>query len=121
MCKSLARMRAIAAHRQHFRCFYCGLPMWSNDVASFAAKYGLSRRLALQLQCTAEHLAPRSMGGTGSSANIVAACAFCNHKRHARPSAPDPAAYKQFVQQRVRRGRWLPASLPSTLRPRNLA
>ncbi|WP_255357719.1 HNH endonuclease [Rhodanobacter sp. Root627] len=95
--------------------------MWSNNVVSFAAKYGLSRRQALQLQCTAEHLIPRSMGGTASSVNIVAACAFCNHKRHARLTAPEPEAYKQFVQQRVRRGRWLPASLPGTLRPCNLA
>jgi len=121
MCKSLARARAKAACRQGFRCYYCGVPMWSAHLAAFAATYGVTQRQALQLKCTAEHLTPRSVGGSASRSNIVAACAYCNHKRHARPHALNPAAYKLFVQHRIRRGRWLLASLPSTLRTCALA
>ncbi|WP_339009581.1 HNH endonuclease [Aeromonas popoffii] len=34
------------------------------------------------LQCTGEHLQPRSNGGSNQPANIVAACRHCNGTRH---------------------------------------
>lgn len=115
MTKSIAHVRLLAAKRQNCQCYYCNLPMWNDSPEELISKYGLSKAQAKQLQCTAEHLHPKSLGGTNSQSNIVAACWYCNHKRHARLKPTDPSAYKHFVQQRISKGRWLAATLPKVL------
>lgn len=111
MPNSIAHVRLLAAQHQKYRCFYCNLPMWSANPEPFAIKYGLTMAQARQLQCTAEHLNPKSLGGVNSKSNIVAACWYCNHKRHARTQLLDPYTYRQLVQQRISKGRWMPAML----------
>jgi DNA-directed RNA polymerase subunit RPC12/RpoP len=61
---------------------------------------------AQRLRCTAEHLLPRSDGGSDLPENIVAACAHCNHTRHKRKRPPDPKTYRADVMRRVARGGW---------------
>jgi 5-methylcytosine-specific restriction endonuclease McrA len=96
---------------QEGRCHYCQYPMWVRDREAFAREYGLSLRVARHFQCTAEHLRPRSEGGRNSKSNIVAACLFCNQKRHQTKRPLEPAAYKRKVQSRLTKGRWNAALL----------
>ena len=116
MSKSYIGARNAAAKKQKYRCFYCSAPMWQKDLAAFAAAHQISTKKARFLQCTAEHLQPQSSGGKHTGDNIVAACFFCNNKRHARAKAPTPTVYKKFVQQRVLSGRWFLATLPDAIR-----
>ena len=115
MPNSLSRIRQRAAEHQKYRCYYCCLPVWCNTPDLFILTYGITKAQALQLQCTAEHLVPKNNGGTNSRSNIVAACWYCNHKRHARLQPLNPSAYKHYVQQRISKGRWLSATLPEIL------
>jgi 5-methylcytosine-specific restriction endonuclease McrA len=115
MSKSVSRARVAAARRQNYHCYYCDLPMWGVDRDAFIAKYGVTSRQASLLQCTAEHVIERCLGGSDSASNIVAACAYCNRKRHARPQPPDSTAYRRLVQRRVSHGHWLTATLPKSL------
>lgn len=115
MPNAIVRVRLLAAKRQNCQCYYCNLPMWNDSPEELISKYGLSKAQAKQLQCTAEHLHPKSLGGTNSESNIVAACWYCNHKRHARLKPTAPSAYRRFVQQRISKGRWLTATLPKAL------
>ncbi|WP_399272446.1 HNH endonuclease [Variovorax boronicumulans] len=83
--------------------------MWLVDPGAFAARYGLTRRQAEAHRCTAEHLHARCDGGRDGRENIAAACALCNHRRHAqRVVAPDPDAYRRLVLKRLRGGGWRP-------------
>ena len=105
--RSVSRLRFKAFHRQAGRCYYCGVQMWLGDVADFAVRHRLSRGVARWLQCTAEHLKPRSDGGRDSAQNIVAACSYCNLRRHkGRADAPTPDAYRHLIQLRLSRRRW---------------
>jgi hypothetical protein len=99
-----ARQRTMQA--QGGRCYYCAQPMWAKNADHFVARFGVSKRNAAEFQCTAEHLTPRSTGGTDDGRNIVAACRFCNRTRHRakRPLAPE--AFRAKVRQRVADGRW---------------
>jgi hypothetical protein len=106
MTKSLARSRAKAYARQSGRCFYCGLPMWTNDAREFASTHGITLAQARRLQCTAEHLEARQDGGSDSFSNIVAACRRCNHGRHRRKVVLPPDRYTQLVRKRMKQGRW---------------
>lgn len=106
MPANLAKPRAFAFRCQSGRCYYCDYPLLSGPVEPFAARFGISVAQAKLLRCTGEHLKPREEGGTNARINIVAACWFCNSRRHARPSAPNPDRYKQLVRKRVRQGRW---------------
>jgi len=106
MPSPLARPRTSAFNIQFGRCFYCGLPMLTGSPEKFAARYGITLAQANLLRCTGEHLVPHENGGTSAKTNIVAACWFCNSRRHRRPTAPAPAEYKQLVRQKVRQGRW---------------
>ncbi len=108
MTALLYRSRSRAFARQHGRCFYCGQPMWLGDSAPFQKRFNLSADAAQRFQCTAEHLHPRGEGGRDSRANIVAACVFCNRHRHKTQLPKGPAAYREYVQRRVARGRWGP-------------
>jgi len=115
MSQSLTTLRQLAARHQHYRCYYCSLPMWCNDPQAYMRAYGVSAAQAKLLQCTAEHLIPKCIGGTNSKLNIVAACRYCNAKRHARRQPMEPIEYKRFVHQRITKGGWLAATLPKTL------
>jgi hypothetical protein len=98
--------RKIAFNRQSGCCFYCKLPMWIEDPEAFARKYGMRKRRARLFQATAEHLIARCDGGTDVPANIVAACAYCNGRRH-RPKVPlDPVAYGLRVCKQLAAGKW---------------
>ena len=93
MNKSLSDLRIDAFVRQAGRCYYCTVLMWIDDGVSFARKHGLSSRVGRWLKCTAEHLLARRDGGRDSRDNIVAACLFCNLRRHrGRTKAPTPRA-----------------------------
>ena len=107
MGKSLLRFRLDAFRRQAGRCYYCTAPMWHEDCRAFAREYNLPERVCRQLQCTAEHLHARSDGGPDSRDNIVAACRWCNLRRHkGRKAAPSPGAFKTLVRRRLSLGRW---------------
>jgi 5-methylcytosine-specific restriction endonuclease McrA len=47
-------------------CVWCGHEPWREDLS-------------------AEHLLPRSRGGSGAEANLVVACRRCNRRRGSRP------------------------------------
>jgi 5-methylcytosine-specific restriction endonuclease McrA len=98
--------RNFAAQRQNYLCCYCGFPMWEADSQAFAERYRLPPGDLPRLRCTAEHVIPRSTGGSDSGTNIVAACAHCNHTRHKRKNPPAPELYRADVVNRIRRGRW---------------
>ncbi|MBY6073418.1 HNH endonuclease [Marinobacter salsuginis] len=80
--------------------------MWNSDLQAFAIQHSLSLKKARNFQCTGEHLLAHSEGGSASSMNIVAACKFCNSKRHARKTAPEPRAFADLVQKRLEKGAW---------------
>jgi hypothetical protein len=69
-------------------------------------------RQTRHLRCTAEHLKARADGGSDRSDNIVAACIYCNLRRH-RPRSPlSPPEYQAHVRRRMQQGKWLAAVLP---------
>ena len=88
--KRLRNHRANAARKQRGHCWYCGVLMQESGP----------------LGCTAEHLLPVSDGGPDAKGNIVAACWFCNQRRHRRPKPMTPENYRLHVQKRVWKGRW---------------
>lgn len=104
--KRLQHIRDRRAAEQGWCCFYCRQPMWRNDPAAFAERYGLTLRRAQWLQVTAEHLAPRGEGGKDSAANIAAACHYCNIKRHKARVILSPADYAAKVRRQLAAGRW---------------
>jgi len=107
----LARRRHHAYLAQLGRCYYCGLPMWEDDLESFCRARKIERSQAERLRCTAEHLIPRRDAGPNSGDNIVAACIHCNHTRHLGNQNPSPSQYSQFVREELREGRWHCADL----------
>jgi 5-methylcytosine-specific restriction endonuclease McrA len=111
MPRSLSKPRRAAFIRQSGNCYYCGAPVWLDQPAAFADRYGISERLAARLQCTGEHLVARQDGGASSQENIVAACYFCNLKRHQRKHPPSPEVYRQLVRRRMRRRKWHPTEI----------
>lgn len=104
--KQIVQSRQIAYRKQCGRCIYCSLPMWLHTPEELAMPLGLKPSSVKSLQCTAEHLHPKSEGGTQRVSNIAAACKFCNSRRHQRKSPPDPLAYRQMVANRLQRGKW---------------
>ncbi|MFC4258441.1 HNH endonuclease [Marinobacter lacisalsi] len=80
--------------------------MWIGSDHEFVVVHGISHRQARHFRCTGEHLIPHSEDGDSGSGNIVAACEFCNRRRHCRKRVPDPITYRKFVQKRVSVGRW---------------
>ncbi|PWJ21902.1 HNH endonuclease [Jannaschia seohaensis] len=94
---------------QKGRCYYCGLPMWSERMRiSGKAAQG---RYPIRLRCTAEHLRPRSAGGADSADNIVAAHFFCNRARHQGKTARCPEGHRAHVMGRMAHGRWMDARM----------
>ncbi|WP_424933253.1 HNH endonuclease [Amaricoccus macauensis] len=114
--KNIRRKKMIA---QRGRCYYCGLAMWEPNAAAGPGKHRKAGPAPNFLRCTAEHLHPRSEGGRNTVDNIVAACWFCNSRRHQRKRPLSPDAYRLHVQRRMAAGRWLAAVLATrSLSPR---
>jgi 5-methylcytosine-specific restriction endonuclease McrA len=61
----VARIETLAS-RDGRACVWCGHEPWPEDLS-------------------AEHLLPRSRGGSAGEANLVVACRGCNKRRGARP------------------------------------
>ncbi|MDK8463079.1 HNH endonuclease [Marinobacter sp. SS13-12] len=80
--------------------------MWVSDVESYAAYHSISIKQASFFQCTGEHLVAHCDGGRANRSNIVAACKFCNTKRHCRKRPEDPVSYAFYVQRRLNKGSW---------------
>ena len=106
MVSRLVRHREAKMRAQGGLCHYCGQAMWSGDPGSFRAAFGVSAKGAHLHRCTAEHLTPRSAGGSDRKDNLVAACWFCNVSRHRSRRPLDPADYKAMVRKKVEEGRW---------------
>ncbi|ACT48960.1 HNH endonuclease [Methylotenera mobilis] len=106
MPTTLIKSRLKAFNLQQGRCIYCELPMWSDDPESFAKKYKITTKQAKPFQCTAEHLEAKQDGGKDHESNIVAACHYCNQKRHQCKSPKDPVSYKHYVTNRLEKGKW---------------
>ena len=103
---SIKKPRTAAYYRQNGLCFYCFKPMWLHSVDEFASTHSISIKQANHFQCTGEHLAAHSEGGNAPQKNIVAACKFCNLKRHARSVPPDPGSFANLVHRRLAKGAW---------------
>ena len=87
--------RTAAFLAQRGLCFYCRQPM-----APASAQAAITR-------CTAEHLRPKVEMGRNQKDNLVAACWYCNHQRHAgRRNAQTPAEWATYVRYQVHCGRW---------------
>lgn len=103
--KKIQSARRQAFERQGGKCFYCGVAMWLTTPFELPGCRSESSGYA-RLKCTAEHLLPRSEGGSDRPENIAAACAHCNATRHKRKRPPAPAEYRAQVARRVQRGAW---------------
>lgn len=111
---SLVNKRNRAYERQGGICYYCGLPMWEKEDAEVLAAYlGIKARHVSWLKCTAEHLNARTDGGTDSAANVVAACLYCNSRRHLhrQDHAPSPENYRARVSACMATGHWHPTQI----------
>jgi len=117
--KSIATLRYQAYKKQKGKCFYCNAPMWLRDLHFFAAMNGLTLSQARAFQCTGEHLLAKSSGGCEQPKNIVAACWYCNSRRHRRKAALTPEKYRKFVQKKVKSGVWPPYVLRNSFRIEN--
>lgn len=106
MAKKLVHLRKSAYRAQSDLCFYCKFPMWDDDLAFYARIHNISIAHARHFECTAEHLIAKKDGGKDTSQNIVAACKFCNMKRHKRKHPPSPDAHQLRAQQRLAKKRW---------------
>ena len=106
MPTTLIKSRFKAYNFQQGRCIYCKYPMWLDDPEVFANKYKITTKQAKLFQCTAEHLKAKQDGGKNHESNIVAACHFCNQKRHKCKKPKDPIAYKNYVSSRLGKGKW---------------
>lgn len=106
MPKTLIKSRTKAFNLQEGRCIYCELPMWLDSPEAFTIKYKITLKAAKIFKCTAEHLKAKQDGGKDTASNIVAACIYCNQKRHQRKSPKDPISYKHYVTKRLSKGKW---------------
>lgn len=73
---SVNRARAIQFEKQRGLCCYCFEPMWMKLRKKKRPSGSVAAR-----QCTAEHIIPRSLGGSNELQNIAAACVECNSER----------------------------------------
>ena len=106
MPTTLTKSRFKAFNLQQRRCIYCELPMWLDNIEEFTNKYKITIKGAALFKCTAEHLLAKQDGGKDHESNIVAACHYCNQKRHKCKLPKDPISYKQFVTNRLHKGKW---------------
>ncbi len=108
----IKKNRTLAFEKQSGLCYYCGYPMLRTPSSS---------KKRSPFLCTAEHLQAMSEGGSNLVSNIVAACWFCNSRRHRTKKVRLPAEYKAYVQLKIKCSRWhqkkLPVSLSLGIRP----
>jgi len=116
----LNKSRLKAFNLQQGHCIYCELPMWLDNPEAFAKKYKITTKGAAVFKCTAEHLLAKQDGGKDVESNIVAACHFCNQKRHKCKKPKNPITYKQFVNSRLDKGRWNSALIPRSFATQDL-
>ncbi len=105
----ISYLRTLIANEQDWLCHYCEYPMWEPKTESpteFAQRHRLTKRQSKQMRCTVEHLHAKSDGGSDQRVNLVAACTFCNRRRHRRAFPLNPKDYRGHVRQRVSAGRW---------------
>jgi hypothetical protein len=103
-CLKIHRTRAF--QKQHGRCYYCYQPMWNESEQELTTRFSVSPNQAKLLKYTGEHLVAHSEGGSSGHSNIVAACWFCNTRRHRRKKIPSPANYRELVIRKLSRGAW---------------
>ncbi|WP_372648371.1 HNH endonuclease signature motif containing protein [Aeromonas hydrophila] len=85
--------------------------MWEVNPAAFSEKHQITLGQTRLLQCTGEHLHPKSKGGANSSENIVAACKYCNQTRHKAKTPLTADRYKQRVRSLSKAGKWYTAKI----------
>lgn len=112
--KFLKAPRQIAFRQQNEHCWYCSQPMWEKNPADFRQRFNLSEAQAKNLKCTGEHLQAWKDGGSNKQENIVAACWYCNSRRHRRKKRLDPLKYRDHVQRLMRDKRWHGLRLTNT-------
>lgn len=117
MSKTLYRSRQSAYIAQAGKCFYCGYTMSLRSTIELTPLYGITKKQANRLRCTAEHLIPRSDGGSDLPANIVAACLHCNSTRHRQKTPPSPHKYLAMVRSRIAKGGWHPMEIVKAALP----
>lgn len=103
---SLKKPRNRAFNQQQGLCYYCGTLMWAKSPKEVISKLKVTKKQAESLMCTGEHLTAHRDGGDDSYENIVAACLYCNQKRHKRKDDLSPVKYKALVKRRLEKGRW---------------
>ena len=113
MPKSLSKIRNTAFLRQDGRCYYCDRRMWLPEPGQSQKNLKSGKGACKHFQCTAEHLVARQDGGSDSADNIVAACYFCNSRRHHCASPKTSSAHRKHVQGRLAKGKWHPHHLRS--------
>lgn len=114
--KKLVKKMTYKFGLQGGRCYYCCQPMWCANPSHFARTHGLTIARTRHLKATAEHLVARCEGGTDTRDNIVAACWFCNSRRHQAKRPLSPEAYARKVRLRLSAGRWHGLTLIGTIR-----
>ena len=107
----LRRMRNKKAAEQRYLCFYCRFPMWSDRAEAFAGRHHITLGEAGRFRCTAEHLPALGDGGKTIAGNIVAACHFCNERRHRRAKRPSWTTCLARVRRRIAAKSWHPPTL----------
>ncbi|OGT72693.1 MAG: hypothetical protein A3H44_06440 [Gammaproteobacteria bacterium RIFCSPLOWO2_02_FULL_57_10] len=112
--KSLKTPRQIAFRQQNEHCWYCSQPMWEKNSADFRQRFNLTESQARKLQCTGEHLLAWRDGGTNKQENIVAACWYCNSRRHRGKKELDPLRHRDRVQRELQAEGWHGLRLTNT-------
>lgn len=115
----MASLKNITRQRfweQECRCIWCGTETWCRTITHYreaAKRMGIpagapgSKKAMRRKMATAEHILPKSLGGTNAHVNIVMACARCNHRRSSTTTllTPHPeviTTLPQEVQDRIR-------------------
>lgn len=96
----LSTLRFQAFQAQNGNCYYCGQRMWIHSANEPRPSPDA------RFQCTAEHLIARQDGGRDVTSNIVAACWFCNSRRHRSKKPLPPRAYLAHVHRRMSKRKW---------------
>ncbi len=104
--KPLKIPRSKAFIKQNGLCYYCQFPMWNKEPSEILSKYNVSIKNLVHFKCTGEHLIAHCEGGSAKHSNIVAACWFCNSKRHQRKKTPNDTQFLKYVRYRIKSGKW---------------
>lgn len=105
---TIRRSRLLAFKAQLGKCCYCDHPMWVHSPSELP---NIPKQHVARLQCTAEHLTPRSKKGRHTPDNIAAACLFCNQHRPLVRPTPSPERFRLIVGKQLANGGWHPRTL----------